>query len=246
LVSLFETVELASAASLIPLFLGVYVGHAVRGRPANTSLPVVTTVAAGIMIWFFLDVMGEAALLGLNQGLAGGPLHLLIVLLFPIGFFTMILLEKTSQSHGPLDLVYLAAVAIGFHGLAEGITIGSGLSLAPDPIAAIGGVLAVVSFVVHKALEGFVVSVFLNPKTVLVKTVVAVLAAGLPTVFGSMIGLGFSPDSSYFFALSGGSALWLLGFLIQKSTSLANRTLWAIALLAGILLMYSAGLLHSA
>jgi hypothetical protein len=245
LVALSETVVLVSAATLAPLLVGVYGGYLLRGNPVKASVPLLTAISAGVISWFFLDVMGDSALLGISQGLGGGASHLLLVLLFPVGLFIMISLESRSKTRNVLSPVYLAALAVGFHGVAEGIVIGSGLSPASDVFAAIGGVTVAESFVLHKALEGFAISIFLGGQKVYAKATTAVLVAGFPTILGALIGFGFSPDSSYFFALGGGAALWLLTVLVQKSMLLTNRTVWAMAILLGFLLLYSAGLLHS-
>ena len=240
-----ETIFLVTAATLSPLLVGIFGGYLLRRKPLKASLPLLTTIAAGIISWFFLDVMGDSALLGISKGFGGGVPHLFLVLLFPLGLFMMVFLDTRFQNRSTLSPVYLAALAVGFHGVAEGVVIGSGLSPASDVFAAIGGVSVAESFVIHKALEGFAISVFLAGQRVYTQTAIATLMAGVPTIFGTLIGSGFSPDSSYFFALGGGAALWLLTILVQKSISLANRTIWAMALLLGFLLLYSAGLLHS-
>jgi hypothetical protein len=236
---------LVSAATLAPLLVGVYGGYLLRGNPVKASVPLLTAISAGVISWFFLDVMGDSTLLGISQGLSGGAPHLFLVLLFPVGLFTMVFLDAKSPSHNALNPVYVASLAVGFHGLAEGIAIGSGLSPASDVFTAIGGVAVAESFVLHKALEGFAVSIFLGGQRMYAKATAAVLVAGVPTILGALVGFGFSPDSSYFFALGGGAALWLLTVLVQKSMLLTNRTLWAMAILLGFLLLYSAGLLHS-
>ena len=245
MVGLLEIILLVSFATISPLLIGIFGGYLLGGKPIKASLPLMTAIAAGVISWFFLDVMGDSALLGISKGLGGGIPHLFLVLLFPMGLLTMVFLDARSQNRNKLSPVYLAALAVGFHGVAEGIVIGSGLSPASDVFAAIGGVAVAESFVIHKALEGFAISVFLAGRGIYTQTIVATLAAGVPTIFGTVIGFGFSPDSSYFFALGGGAALWLLTTLVQKSMSLANRTIWAMALLLGFLLLYSAGLLHS-
>jgi len=154
-------------------------------------------------------------------------------------------LERGSPPNAYIEPVYLVALAVGFHGVAEGVAIGIGIAPASSALEAVGGTLAVASFILHKVLEGFVISVFLGSQRVYVRTSIAALVAGVPTMLGSAIGSTLSPDSSFFFALGGGAALWLLAMLIQQSSAVSNRTVWAISLLAGILLMYSTGLLHS-
>ncbi len=244
MVSLSETILLTSVATVLPLVLGIFIGYLLRGASASARLPVLTAIAAGIIVWFFLDVMGSAAFLGVNEGFSGGFSQVLLVILFPIGLLTMIGLDQKSKPNTLADPAYLAALAIGLHGVAEGVAIGSGLEPAPDFLA-LGGIAAAVSFVVHKVLEGFAISVFLNQQKPYAKTLTATFVAGVPTILGSIIGFGLAPDTSFFFALGGGAALWLLTQLIQRSMVISKKTLWAGYLSSGLLMMYLAGLIHT-
>ena len=245
MVSFAETIGLATVSTLFPLLAGITLGYLLRGSNGSVRLPILTAIAAGIIAWFFVDVTADSGFIGLNQGFSGGLSHILIVLLFPAGFLVLMALDRRSQPISPIGAVYLAALAIGFHGLAEGIAVGSTLAPAVDTFDAIGGAAAAASFVIHKLLEAFTISVFLTNQKPLAKIFTAMLVAGVPTILGSAVGFGYSPDASFFFALGAGAALWLLAQLIQRSMSVTNRTVWANSLLAGVLLMYLAGLLHS-
>ena len=245
MVSLLETTALIGVSAIPALSAGLFMGYRTRKGLGPQGQHILDTVAAGVIVWFFLDVMSESAFLGVNQGPSGSPSQILLAGLFPLGLVAMVYLDKQSDFRWRLDPSYLAAVAIGLHAMSEGVVIGSGLAPASGVLAAFGGIRPAESFVTHKILEGFALSMFLASPNASRKALVSVLVAGLPTVLGGAVGLTFSPNSSFFFALSGGAALWLLSQLLQKSLSASNRVLWAISLSTGLLLMYSAALLHS-
>lgn len=164
------TVFLAgTAATFAPLYVGVI---APRFAPkvfgsASKNLPLLMAAAAsGILFWFFLDVMGDAVLLDVNQSFGIGvnqdEIHVTLILLFIIGIGLLFWLEKglAKQSRQPQGetsvhpsvaigssginiLTYAVAIAvslgIGFHAFGEGIAIGAAISSAPGILEAIGG-----------------------------------------------------------------------------------------------------------
>lgn len=244
MVSFAETIGLTTISTVLPLLSGLVLGYFLRGKDRPARLPILATIAAGMIAWFFLDVMADAAFLGINEGFSGGVNQLLLIVLFPVGLMTMIGLDTRAKPASKPGIAYIVALAIGLHGIAEGVAIGSGLEPAPDFLS-LGGVEAAVSFVVHKVLEGFAISVFINPQRPYAKIFNAMLVAGVPTILGSAVGFGFALDSSFFFALGGGAAIWLLATLLQRSSSVADRRVWAAFLLSGVLSMYAAGLIHT-
>ncbi len=158
-----------TAATFIPLYLGII---APRFAPkvfgsANKNLPLILAAAAsGILFWFFLDVMGDAALLDVNQsfgiGVSQDEIHVALILLFIIGIGVLFWLEKAltqqdkepkgapplhpSEASGSLSsylLTYAVAIAvalgIGFHAFGEGIDIGAHIPSASGILEAIGG-----------------------------------------------------------------------------------------------------------
>ena len=82
--------------------------------------------------------MADSAFLGLSQGLSGGIGHILIVLLFPLGFSTMIGLEQSRRLNAYGEPAYFAALAVGFHGVAESVAIGIGIAPASNLLDAMG------------------------------------------------------------------------------------------------------------
>ncbi len=151
-------------------------------------------VSAGIVFWFFLDVMNDAVLLDVNQGFGGGLDHALLAVLFAVGFLLLFGLER-AFSKSPIrktrgertgrameisfTIAVLVALGIGFHALAEGIEIGSLIPSATNIVDTIGGLSAGFAYVLHKFLEGFVIGV------------VAVFAKSKPRAFSSSV---WSPE----------------------------------------------------
>lgn len=221
-----------------------------RGKPSSSSSAtntrglVLASVAAGATAWYFLDIMAASTFLGINQGLTNATL--LLVLLFLLGFLVIVMLEPSTRQGRFYGPILLAAAVVGMHGIGEGIAIGSILVSATDPIAAVGGPLSGASFVIHKALEAFIVSALIVGTGKYYSNVLAAgLIVGVPTVVGAAAGYVFSPNATIFFALGAGGALWLLSTLFAASLSLPSRFKWSLALVVGVLLMFLAGILHS-
>ena len=231
------------------VFVGLLAGFILRGKPssssgANTRILILTSFAAGLTAWYFLDIMAASTFLGINQGLTSATI--LLVLLFILGFLVTIMAEPSSRPNKYYDPILLAAAVIGLHGIGEGIAIGSILISATDPIAAVGGPLSAASFVIHKALEAFIVSAFaVSAGKYYSHVLVAGLIVGVPTVVGAVAGYVFSPNDTIFFALGAGGALWLLSTLLATSMTFKSRFKWSLALVAGVMLMFLAGILHS-
>jgi len=243
------TIGLTIGATLPSVFVGLISGFILRGKPssspgANTRILVLTSFAAGLTAWYFLDIMAASTFLGINQGPTNATI--LLVLLFVLGFLVTIMVEPSSSTDKFYDPILLAAAVVGMHGIGEGIAIGSILISAADPIAAVGGPLSAASFVIHKGLEAFIVSAFaVSTGKNYSHILVAGLIVGVPTVVGAAAGYVFSPNDTIFFAIGAGGTLWLLSTLFATSMTLPSRFKWSLALVAGVMLMFLAGLLHS-
>jgi zinc transporter ZupT len=231
------------------VFVGLLAGFLLRGKPnsaskTNDRILVLSSVAAGLTAWYFLDIMADSTFLGINQGWTNATL--LLTLLFILGFFATVMLEQSSRPDRFCNRIFLAAAVIGVHGIGEGIAIGATLISATDPIAAVGGPLSAASFVIHKGLEAFIVSAFaVSGGKYYSHVLTAALIVGVPTVVGAAAGYVFSPNATIFFALGAGGALWLLSTLLATSMKLPSRFKWSLALAAGVMLMFLAGILHS-
>jgi zinc transporter ZupT len=244
------------AATFIPLYVGLFLPLAITGNSMR-RLRILMAVSAGIIFWFFLDVMNDAVLLDVNQGFGGGVGHVILVALFGVGLLLLFGLEHAySKSHIrrarggraikiSYAIVVLVALGIGFHALGEGIEIGSLLPTAANIIDAIGGLGPAVAYVLHKFLEGFVIGVVAAfAKSKLPRLLILGLVSGIPTVIGSMLALLTPINSAFFFALGGAAAVYIEYKLIPNFAGQDDALHFVVASLIGFYSMYLAGLFH--
>jgi len=257
LVSSFATV---AVATFVPLYLGL-VAPTILGRGANRSSFFIAT-SSGIILWFFLDVMGDAALLDINQRFGGNYTHPILAGAFALGILLLLGLERWSGRRpaeeievgsttarewvqATFAISLIAALGIGFHSLGEGITIGSVIRDKASIIEAIGGISPGLAYVIHKFLEGFVVGTFaLLARSRYSQIVILGIVSGLPTIIGFFAGLPSVVESTYFFALGGAGAAYIelkLVPLFARRNLFYNSILF---FLLGFYSMYLAGLFH--
>ncbi len=256
-------------ATFIPLYLGLFAPRVLAKVWKDPRLfTFLAASSAGIIFWFFLDVMGGAALLDVNQGFNWSLTQTALVILFPLGVGTLLLLERkfslkaSSQSPEMVPEVGLrpsssvmgitfaiaavSALGIGFHALGEGLAIGVNIPSQPSILDAIGGILPGVAYVLHKFLEGLVIGVFALLATSTSTRKLGVLGAisGVPTLIGFFVGLAASVNTTFFFALGGAGALYIEIKLIPLFTRNKLEYTSMIPLLMGFYSMYIAGLFH--
>jgi len=256
----------AVLATFVCLYLGIFTPLLISGKSAS-RLTVLMAVASGIMCWSFLDLMNDAALLGVNQGFSGGLMHVLIAGLFAVALLVLFWLDRLStttrrQKERVLKLSYgtalLVALGVGFHSMGEGVEIGSliGYSYAlagasSNLVTAIGGLGSGVAYVVHKFLEGFVIGVFAAAiKTRLARGAVLGLLAGIPTLIGLTVALMVPVDSTVFFAGGAAAVIYIEYKLVPNLISQPHRRggsaiFYLLFFFLGFYLMYLAGLFHS-
>jgi zinc transporter ZupT len=258
-----EVVNSAEAilTTFICLYLGIVTPLLIAGK-STSRLTVLMAVASGIMCWSFLDLMDDAALLGVNQGFSGGLAHVFIAGLFAVALVVLFRLDRLSTTTGrrrgrDLMLSYgtalLVALGIGFHSLGEGIEIGSLVAYSSalagassNLLTAIGGLGSGVAYVVHKFLEGFVIGVFAAAvKTRLVRGLVLGLLAGIPTLIGLTVALMVPVDSTVFFAGGAAAVIYIEYKLVPNLTRGDRAVFYLLFFLLGFYLMYLAGLFHS-
>ncbi len=277
MVDIVTSLGVGVIATFAPLFVGLLAPKYL----ARLRNPYVTTwlvaASAGTIFWFFIDVMGDAVQLDINQGLGQNSTqlqdieHIILALMFAVGVGVLFGLEKNFSKSNPTSagadtpqrgltrgsmvgsvtfaIAAVAALAIGFHALGEGMDIGSSLPKSVDIIDAIGGILPGIAYVLHKLLEGYVVGVFAVIAAATSARKIGILAAlsGIPTVIGFFIGLPNirNFDSSYFFALGGAGALYIEIKLIPLLSRSGRLYAWVVPMLLGFYAMYTAGLFHS-
>ncbi len=264
-----------SVATLVPLYLGIFAPQILRrlGRllhffdlnlKSDKVQLLFAAFSAGVLFWFLVDVLGDAALLDVNLGFTGGYAHVTLALMFALGLLFLFWLEKAQTPHPGIDantvslqhtastirqlgygIAIATALGIGFHALAEGVGIGAIIPSSPSIIDAIGGYSAGIAYVLHKILEGLVISVFalLARAATWKKLGMLGLLAGIPTILGFFIGL-FRVDGTYFFALGAAGGIYAELRLIPVFSGREVKYGLIIAFLLGTYAMYIAGLFH--
>lgn len=245
------------AATFLPLYFGLFLPLVISGNSVR-RVRILMAISAGIIFWFFLDVMNDAVLLDLNQGFGGGLNHAILAIIFAVGLLLLFGLERAystahrtrrAKGNKVMKISYVVAVlvalGIGFHALGEGIEIGSLVPTVMNIIDAIGGLSAGVAYVLHKFLEGLVIgAVAAAAKSRTTGIFILGLVSGVPTVMGLGLALLTPINSTYFFALGGAAAVYVEYKLIPNFVDEDIAPVYIIASLIGFYSMYLAGLFH--
>jgi len=252
----YSALGAGALATFIPLYLGILAPLAIR-HASTTARVFAAATASGIVFWFFLDVMNDAALLDINQGFSGNYTHILLASLFGLGVASLVGLEQAYAKKNILQtgdafpgitfsIAMIAALAVGFHALGEGLAIGSIIPSSTNVVDAIGGLLPAIAYVLHKLLEGGVVGVFaLLAGARKVRGILMLgIVGGLPTVLGILVGLSARLESTYFFALGGAGAAYIQFKLIPIYGTSDQKYRAALFVLLGLYVFYIAGLFH--
>ena len=256
-----------TASTLIPAFVGllliVLVGMKLQAR-------YVAAFAFGILFWFFVDTITGAASLDVNSGFSGGVGQLAIVGLFVIGLLSFFSFDGNRNIFSPdlaigkygLAIPVLVAVALGIHGLGEGAAFGgtAALTTSTSLLDTFGGISGGVAYVLHKALEPMIIgacycaySIQHSNNTTGKLRDLAVLSTifTIPSLIGAASGYYLTYDSSYFYALGTGTAIYaavrLFGPMFDNSnrTSSKESITMAVLIALGLLTIYFAALFHS-
>ena len=211
------------------IMIGLLLGR-LRGL-SGTLRTALSMVAAGILIFLFVEIIGEAAeqtLGSVSDAAAGaslaGTAGLLVILLLGgvfLGFASLVVVERTlirkAAKVSPARLSLMIAVAIGLHNLSEGLAIGQSAAQGMFTLA-IG---LVVGFAVHNATEGFgILSPAMREGNLVPWGTLFLLGAigGGPTFVGTVVGGIWTSDplSVFVLALAGGALLYVLRELVVK------------------------------
>jgi zinc transporter ZupT len=271
LADVLTTLALGAVSTFVPLYVGIFMPRLLSGSVGTNKL--LAAYASGIIFWFFLDVMNDSALLGINQGFSGGYTHTALILLFAIGVAILIWIERiyatrnrsspsnvsnseplqaTKEAPGgdttnlTIGVALAVALGVGFHALGEGIAIGAIVPSSSSILDAIGGLGPGMAYVLHKLLEGFVVGVVGVLAGVRAKGIYTLfgLISGIPTIIGFIVGLGGLIEATYFFALGGAAAVYIeLKLVPIYGRGKIHQNVW-LALLLGFYSIYVAGLFH--
>jgi hypothetical protein len=259
-------------ATFVPIYVGMFLLVAVsNGTHVQTRY--LSAYALGLLFWFFFDTLNDAAQLDVNQGFSFELDHIGLVAAFILCFLVFTLLGGWLSSKGwndsgkntaPFLIAVLVALAMGIHGIGEGVGFG-GLAAgtqASTTLDAIGGISGGIAYVLHKLLEStIVIAVFialartngLPIRKQLWQTVLIGLMFGIPSAAGEVAGYSVALDSTWFYAMGAGAALFVV-LQVVRPIFAANKkeeitySQWVRisgAMLLGFLLLYVAALLHS-
>jgi hypothetical protein len=253
---LASTVLSSLAGLLVALFLGKYL-----------KLGYFLAFSLGVLSWVFVDVIGDSGNLDVNASFSGGWEQVIIVTLFALGLVGFVSLDRSTFSpeaapSGSFVIPLLIAIAIGLHGLGEGSAFADVAATTPvtSLITAFGGEASGAAYVLHKFLESMVIGacwlMYVGGRPVGVQRRVLdasllTLAFTLPSIFAMGIGYYVTLDASYFYALGTGAILYVILklagplFTTQRSQGPNGSLKTGAWLLAGLLCVYLAALLHS-
>jgi ZIP family zinc transporter len=241
---------------VIPVAIGILWFPALRSA-SKRWLTFFLAFTVGLLVFLLADTIAE----GLENAQAaaaaldGLGLFVIGALGAAIGlFFLEGLLEsrrsarKSSTAGSGLLLAYLIAAGIGLHNLGEGLAVGA--ALAAGEIAL--GRFLVLGFALHNTTEGVAIVAPLGREQTrpsLWHFVGLGVLAGAPTVFGAWGG-GFAfsaaPAALAFGVAAGAIAqvVWVIARGMRGQESLTSA-MGATGFLAGLLVMYTTGLLTS-
>ena len=264
------------ASTLIPAWVGLAIITWAARRVQGVYL---VAFAFGILFWFFVDTIQGSAVLDVNSGFGGGASQVGEVVLFIAGVILFFWVDRKRDIFSPesafgkygVSIPLLAAVAVGIHGLGEGAAFGytAYVTSSPSLLEAFGGILVGLAYVLHKVLEPMMIgacySVYTNwnarrgaqwiKDVSLLGFIFAIPSLiGAPIgyfVMGSAMGYLTNLNTTYFFALGTGSAIYavfrLAGPLFVRSEAGIARKPIVIAAswILGMLAIYVAALFHS-
>lgn len=270
-------------ATLVPVYVALYLVSSLRA----VGVRYLAAAGVGLAFWFFYDTMGDAASLLENNSvypayLFGGLDHLAVIGAFLAGVAVLAVFDRYAVP-GPrgggggaprkeaLFLIPAAiALVMGIHSLGEGWDAASAVAGATvsnvtflgSMVQAFGDVPAVISYPIHKFLEGSIVAIAYAAYVSMADggarkewwhiPVLGLLFGG-PSVIGAAVGYYVGFDTTFFFAFGVTSALYAVlrlaepmgrGFGVEGGGASHFGGRVFVALTLGFFLLYFAALLH--
>src|SRR5438093_1709905 len=227
-----------TASTLIPVFAGllliVLVGMKLQTR-------YVAAFAFGILFWFFVDTITGAASFDVNSGFSGGVGQVARVGLFVIGLLFFFSVDLNRNIFSPqlavgkygLAVPVLVAAALGIHGLGECAAFAgtAALTTSTSLLDTFGGISGGVAYVLHKALEPMIIGACYfaysnqsakNAAGRLRDLAVLSIIFAIPSLIGATSGYYLIYDSSYFYALGTGTAIYTAVRLFDQCSTVPN------------------------
>ncbi len=270
-------------ATLVPIFISLYLISNLR----MVRIRYIAAGGIGLTLWFFIDTMGNAAYLDVNESVYplstfGGIAHIAIIAVFLAGIATLAILDHLAvpKAHStgisPQDITknyssnrlfiipLSVALVMGMHGLAEGWSFGSVASSpgTTDLVKMFGDLAALISYPIHKFLEGGIIASVYTCYVARAKGSVRTnwwqipllgLLFGGPSVIGAAAGYFVSFDTTYFYSFGVTAAIYAVlrlaealnpNFQAGENAPIRLGGKIFLALAIGFFLLYGAALLH--
>ncbi len=253
--------------TLLPAFAGLLV---ITWASRRVPVRYIVAFAFGILFWFFVDTISGSAVLDVNSGFGGGLAQVGVVVLFLIGVISFFWLDRKRELLSPqaavgkygLTIPVLVAIASGIHGLGEGAAYGATAfsTSSASLLNAFGGLSAGVAYVLHKGLEPMMVGAcysFYNKagggtvsswlRSMFLLSIVFVI----PSLLGAATGYLVAYDTTYFFALGTGAAIYVVFrlagplFVPGVTGTRGEPVKVAVSWILGIMVLYVSALFHS-
>ncbi len=174
---------LAILSSFFPILLGYF---SVKIMEENKKMIEFNFVRAyglsfGFSIFLLYDYLNLSGFFSLSRSNLLQHIGIVIVFLFSITFFIKV------ENYGKLKAVYLWAIGIGIHSFSEGIIMGFNFALG---LAAAFSLLPLISFIMHKIIEGFIgATLFLGKTKPNYRQLINLsMISALPIVGGVLVG----------------------------------------------------------
>lgn len=219
----------AGAASV-----GLWLARWVESDPAN--VPLASAFGLGALLFLFFDLLKESASLG--QGLLSSPL-------LPVGLVTAFAAAAVGIPFLSRDGTDASRVAwwwtagISAHGAAEGWIVGTEAAQT-DPF---GAPLGAASFLIHKALEAFTIRFVAGPGLPIRWDAGYAAALAAAATGGGLVGLWWGPSLTVLLLFAAGAGASTFA-MVRLARGMRANLVTMVAITAGVVLVWAAGLLH--
>lgn len=240
--TLWTSILLGMYIGVIPVLLGMIPFGSLR-KMKKDWITFFSAFSAGVLAFLLIDTVHEG-----SEFAARLPIHLGPVIFIGGIAAGVALLVYISRSKGqaaektPSMISYLIAIGIGVHNLGEGLAVGASFVQGMASL----GTLLVVGFALHNLSEGIaIMSPLLSEQgNVRRKLLKMGLVAGVPTIFGVILGFVFYSDAlaALFFGLAAAAILYVVVEILRHISKSDEKWLYG-GLLTGFFAMYITGAL---
>lgn len=204
-------------------------------------------LTCGLLIFIAAEALFEA--LEVAESVATGLNGEMLIVLGFVGAILVlqsITKSKPKETNDGFQTAFMIAIGIGLHNMAEGLAIGASYSLGESML----GASLIIGFMIHNTTEGLAIVAPVASSNIPVKRILGLgLIAGIPTIFGALLGgLAFSPLlATLFLSVGAGAVAQVVIALLKVISANSEQSAWtpmtATGLMSGMIIMYGTGLL---